>query len=58
MINPVKSSLPLAIVLVTKIQYDVDSLKWRHKKSWRGEDVSQLELYPHMSDADLSLITS
>ena len=58
MINPVKSSLPLAIVLVTKIQYDVDSLKWRHKKSWRREDVSQLELYPHMSDADSSLITS
>ena len=58
MINPVKSSLPLAIVLVTKIQYDVDSLKWRHKKCWRGEDVSQLELYPHMSDADSSLITS
>ena len=58
MINPVKSSLPLAIVLVTKIQYDVDSLKWRHKKSWRGEDVSQLELYPHMSVADSSLITS
>ena len=58
MINPVKSSLPLAIVLVTKIQYDVDSLKWRHKKSWRREDVSQLELYPHMSDADSSLKTS